>query len=58
MKTFTFITGSISFMLVPMGILFKMMHWPGANILMVIGIGLFALLFVPSFAKYKYDRAK
>jgi hypothetical protein len=34
------------------------MHWPGANILFLVGIGLFSIIFVPSIAKYLYYKVK
>ena len=56
MKKLAFITGALSFSLSALGTLFKIVHWPGANILLVIGIGLFSLIFVPVIAKYLYDK--
>jgi len=58
MKKLAFITGALSFSLTPLGILFKLMQWPGAGVLLVVGIGLFAIVFVPSIAKYLYDKDK
>ncbi len=58
MKKLAFITGALSFSLTPLGILFKLMHWPGAGVLLVVGIGLFAIVFVPSITKYLYDKDK
>lgn len=37
-----------------MGMLFKIMHWPYANILMVTGLTLFAALFIPIFFYIKF----
>jgi len=58
MKKFAFITGTLSASLTGLGILFKMMHWPVAGILLVLGLGIFSILFVPSYAKYLYDKEK
>jgi len=58
MKKLLFITGALSFSLTSIGMLFKIMHWPVAGILLAIGIGLFALVFVPGIAKYLYDKEK
>lgn len=58
MKKLAFITGALSFSLTLLGILFKLMHWPGAGVLLVVGIGLFAIVFVPSITKYLYDKDK
>jgi hypothetical protein len=56
MKKLAIITGALSSSLTSIGILLKITHWPGANILLVIGIGLFAVVFVPIFAKYLFDK--
>jgi hypothetical protein len=58
MKKLAFITGVLSFSLTSLGILFKIVHWPGANYLLVIGLGLFSIIFIPSIAKYLYDKEK
>lgn len=39
--------GTLSGILISMGILFKVMHWPGANIMMQGSIGVMLLLFLP-----------
>jgi len=36
-------------MLLASGIFFKIMHWPGANILLVIGMFLITFIFLPIF---------
>lgn len=41
-----------------LGVLFKIMHWPGANIGLVIGVAGLALITVPSFAFYKFRSTK
>jgi hypothetical protein len=58
MKQLAFISGALSISLTGLGILFKIMHLPGASILLVLGLGLFAILFVPSITKYLYDKEK
>lgn len=58
MKKFAFITGALSFSLTPVGVLFKLFHFPGANILLLAGIVLFSIFFVPSITKYLYDKEK
>jgi len=58
MKKFAFITGAVSISLTGLGIIFKMNHWLAASMLIVIGIGIFSLLFTPSIFKYLYDREK
>jgi hypothetical protein len=58
MKKFAFITGAISFSLTGLGVIFKMNHWHPADLLMVVGLGIFSLFFTPSIFKYFYDREK
>jgi hypothetical protein len=58
MKQLAFISGALSISLTGLGIIFKIMHWPGASILLALGLGLFAILFVPSITKYLYDKEK
>jgi hypothetical protein len=57
MKAFTFTMGAISTSLITLGALFKIMHWPGTSILIVFGFGIFALLFIPSLAKYWFGKS-
>jgi len=56
MKKIAFVSGALSFSLVALGILFKIQHWPGASILLVLGLGINALIFIPSIAKVLYDK--
>jgi hypothetical protein len=56
MKTLSFVTGAVSISAFSMGFLFKIMHWPLANILLVIGISLFSLVFIPSYFRYRYTK--
>ena len=58
MKKLVFITGALSFSLTSIGMLFKIMHWPVAGILLAMGIGLFAIVYVPCISKYLYDKEK
>ena len=58
MKKFTFITGALSFSLTSVGFLFKTLHYTGADILLLAGISIFSILFVPSVAKYLYNKEK
>jgi hypothetical protein len=58
MKKLAFISGALSFSLTSLGFLFKMNHWHPADLLMVVGIGIFSLLFSPSIFKYLYSREK
>lgn len=56
MKAAVFVLGTFSFSTIGLGSLFKILHWPGANILLVLGLSVFSVLFVPSLAKYLYDK--
>lgn len=56
MKSIALFTGACSISLTTLGFLFKVLHWPGANVLLLLGIGIFALLFTPSFTRYLYLR--
>lgn len=47
MKKTMMVSGTISAVLLSLGILFKFMHWPGANIQIVLGTAGFSLLFLP-----------
>ena len=58
MKKLAYISGVITTMLALIGVLFKILYWPGANILLVLGMASLSLIFIPSFAKYMYDKSK
>lgn len=47
MKKIMLTSGAFSAIVLSFGILFKFMHWPGAAFLLVAGIVLFSLLFLP-----------
>lgn len=56
MKKLVYVSGALTSMMALLGILFRLLHWPGGSILLVIGIAGFAVIFIPSLAKYKYDK--
>ncbi len=56
MKTLAFISGAFAGSLTGMGVLFKIQHWPGATIMLVIGLGVFSIVYIPSITKYLYDK--
>jgi len=58
MKKLVFISGGLSGSLTGLGILFKIMHWPGAGLFFLIGLGILSILFIPSLTKYLYDKSK
>ena len=47
MKKFIYISGIVIINLFAIGALFKIQHWPGAGILITLGLGLFCLGFLP-----------
>lgn len=52
MKKFIYISGIVVINFFVFGAIFKVQHWPGANILITLGLGLFSLGFLPlSFIK-------
>lgn len=56
MRKLAYTSGAISSSLALLGLLFKIQHWPGASIMLILGIGGLALVFIPSFAKYRYNK--
>jgi len=60
MKKLMYSAGFIGAVLISIGSLFKIMHWPYANILVISGMIAFLLLFVPLFAldRYKVQASK
>ncbi|NMC38741.1 MAG: hypothetical protein GYA41_10500 [Bacteroidales bacterium] len=47
MKNKIYILGLVTTLVVFLGILFKMLHWPGAGILLTLGIFLLVFVFLP-----------
>ena len=47
MKNFTYLFGLTSAIITIVGSLFKKMHWPGAGILITVGLVLIVLVFLP-----------
>lgn len=56
MRKFVYVSGVLFFMVWILGALFKMLHWPGANVLIITSV-LLALVFIPVAAWYKYHKA-
>ena len=46
-NTFILSTGTLSAICISLSVLFKLMHWPGGNILGISAIGMMLLLFLP-----------
>jgi len=55
MKKTMFVLGYVAVFLSTTGLLFKLQHWPGAGIMLVVGIALLNFGFLPM---YFYDRYK
>lgn len=47
MKKLMIMSGAFSAIVVSLGIFFKYLHWPGASIMLTVGIGLSSLVFLP-----------
>lgn len=47
------IVGAISGSVINLGITFKFQHWPGAGVMIVLGLSTFALVFMPMLLKQK-----
>lgn len=47
------IVGAISASVLNLGITFKFMHWPGAGVMIVLGLSTFALIFIPLLLRKK-----
>lgn len=54
MKNTLKISGIMSSILTILGAIFKTMHWPGANICIVLGAGIFSLVFLPLMIALKF----
>ena len=50
MKKFMYILGTIAPSLLIIGAIFKLQHWPGASVLIVLGSFLLAAVYLPVFA--------
>lgn len=58
MKKFVFIFGFAATFIFAVGFAFKVMHWPGANIMIMTGGFLFTILFLPLYFMLKYKAEK
>lgn len=47
------VVGAISASILNLGITFKFMHWPGAGVMIVLGLTSFALIFIPMLLRKK-----
>jgi len=58
MKLIAYISGALFTSITLLSMLFKIMHWPGAATGLIIGYTGLALIFIPSFAIYRYNKSK
>lgn len=57
MKKSMFVLGYISLFLVSTGMLFKVQHWPGAAVMLVLGVVLLNFGFLPMYFMDRYKRS-
>ncbi len=57
-RKITFISGAVFGSVTVLSVLFKLMHWQGAAKLLIVGLFGIALIFIPFYAKYKYDKSE
>ena len=58
MRKMVYISGVLFSSITLLSILFKLVHLQGAQILLIIGIGGFSLIFIPAYAVYRYYKKK
>ena len=58
MKLAMYILGTVSSMLFVIGALFKIQHWPGAGVMLTLGLAAFGAIFIPLFAIYHYKKSE
>lgn len=58
MKKFVFVLGFVSAFLFGVGYIFKTMHWPTANVQILLGSVMFAFVFLPLYFRLKYSADK
>ncbi|MFK8044609.1 MAG: hypothetical protein AB8B72_03885 [Crocinitomicaceae bacterium] len=58
MKRTLKISAVTSIILIILGIIFKSMHWPGAGVLIVLGVAFFSLIFIPLNIVFKFQEDK
>ena len=51
-KNLVFVVSGVTFLIILIAYLFKIMHWPGAGILLVLSFGAFIIVVIPWFAAF------
>ena len=54
MKKFTYVFGLIAALIIIMGSIFKKLHWPGAGILLTVGVLMTVFVFLPFYFRTSY----
>ncbi len=57
-KKVAFISGALFGALTLLSVLFKLMHYQGASVLLIAGLAGLSLVFIPFYAKYRYDKTE
>lgn len=58
MRLTIYLSGTIGASLFVMGYLFKITHWPMANVMLLVGLTLIGLVTIPLAGYYKYNKGK
>ncbi|MBP8791952.1 MAG: hypothetical protein KBE41_08930 [Lutibacter sp.] len=58
MRKIVYISGALFSSITLLSVLFKMLHFQGAQIVLMIGIVGLALIFIPLYAIYRYTKNK
>ena len=56
LKKFVIISGALFSSITLLSVLFKLLHWQGASLLLIVGMFGLAVFFIPALAKYLYDK--
>ena len=56
MKLLSYISGAVFSSISVIGIMFKLFHWKGADLLILFGFMGIALFFIPFFTIYNYEK--
>ena len=57
MKRTVYLSGFIASFLVSTGVMFKIMHWPYAGMILFSGFTILNFVFLPTFFYYKYKNS-
>jgi len=58
MRLIVYILGTITVMIFMLGVLFKLLHFPGANELIMLGMTPFIFFVIPLAAIYQYRKRR